>query len=60
MGMKVLAAKLASLCLYWAGHAISCVMNNAVGAYLYPIYNRLMIWSSEIEEWAGIDFMWRR
>lgn len=56
--MKVLVAQCASFCLYWTGHAISRVMNNAVGAHLYPTYHRLMNWSCEVEDWAGINFMW--
>lgn len=57
--MKVLTAYVVSFCCYWLGHGISRVMNNAVLWRLYPIYNRLMIWSGDVEEWAGIEFMWR-
>lgn len=56
--MKVLAAYVVSFCCFWLGHGISLVMNNAVLWRLYPVYNRLMICSSEVEDWAGIEFMW--
>jgi hypothetical protein len=56
--MKVLTAYVVSFCCYWLGHGISRVMDNAVLYRLYPIYNRLMIWSGDVEEWAGIEFMW--
>lgn len=56
--MKVPIGWLVSWCLYWVGHGISRVMNNAVGAHLYPIYSRVMIWSSEVQDWAGCDGPW--
>lgn len=57
--MKVIAAYVASFACYWLGDAISRVMNNKAACMLYPIYNRLMCWSGDVEEWAGIEFMWR-
>lgn len=56
--MNVLTAYAVSFVCYWLGHGISKVMDNAVLWRLYPTYNRLMIWSSSVEEWAGIEFMW--
>ena len=56
--MKVAIAYVASFVCYWLGHGISLVMNNAVGAYLYPVYCRLMCWSGDVEEWAGIEYKW--
>lgn len=58
--MKVLAASIASFCLFWLGHAVSRVMLRADWlSFLYPVYNRLMLASSDVEEWAGVEVMWR-
>lgn len=58
--MKALAAYLASFACYWLGHSISCVMRRGDWlSFLYPAYNRLMLWSCDAEDWAGIEFMWR-
>lgn len=58
--MKVLAAYIVSAVLYGLGHAISLALVRAGWlAFLYPIYNRLMLASFDIEEWAGVEFMWR-
>jgi hypothetical protein len=35
--------------LYWAGDWISRVMCYFDWAWLYPIYSRLMIWSSDLD-----------
>lgn len=53
-------AALLSIPLWVVGHAISKVMNNGVLYWLYPAYNRLMIWSGNIEDWAGVEIMWRK
>lgn len=55
--MAAIAAFL-SIPLWVMGHAISKVMNNGVLYWLYPAYNRLMILSGDIEEWAGVEIMW--
>jgi hypothetical protein len=57
--MKVLTAYVVSFCCFWLGDGISRVMHSAVLWRLYPVYHRLMIWSGDVEEWAGIEFMWR-
>lgn len=40
---------LLSLTLYWIGDTISHVMTKFDWVWLYPIYNRLMIWSSDLD-----------
>jgi hypothetical protein len=56
--MKV-AAMAASFFLYWSGHAVSRLFRRWDSlAFMYPVYNRLMCWSADVEDWAGIDFMW--
>jgi hypothetical protein len=29
-------------------------------AWLYPVYHRLMIWSCDIQDWAGNDLPWTK
>jgi len=41
--------------LYWAGDIVSRVMGDC-GVFLYPVYNRLMIWSDWVQE--GEDGPW--
>ncbi len=57
--MKILAVYLIAYPLYWLGHWVSRPMYwwDAF-AWLYPVYNRLMCWSSAIEEWAGTSIVW--
>lgn len=57
--MKVIAAYVASFVLFWLGHAASKLMHYGPLWRLYPTYNRLMCWSADVEDWAGIEFMWR-
>jgi hypothetical protein len=58
--VKVVIAQLVSLACFWPGHWVSLLMHQAdFLGHLYPVYNRLMCWSSEIEEWAGIEFIWK-
>lgn len=45
---------------YWHGHAVSRVMGNRMACVLYPIYNQLMRWSVAVEDWAGIEYLWRK
>jgi len=58
--MKVAFAMFASAMLYGAGHAVSRVFMlwDWSATFLYPIYNRLMTASVDVEDWAGISFMW--
>lgn len=58
--MKVIAW-LISWILYWIGHLVSIPMNKAeVFGHLYPLYNRLMIWSFDVQRWAGNETPWKR
>ena len=55
----VIAAACSLLC-YGMGHAVSRSFQRwEAMAFMYPVYNRLMRWSYNSEQWAGIDFMWR-
>ena len=41
--------------LYWLGHWVSKPMNWCdFLARLYPVYNRLMIWSGNIQDWGQV------
>lgn len=54
-GRKIIACPLSWL-FYWLGDFTSHIMHAFDWAFLYPIYNRLMIWSFDIQEWGGDDF----
>lgn len=45
--------------LYWTGHVVSLVLNridsHRAFMRLYPAYNRCMVWSMRINDWAGFD-----
>lgn len=47
--------------LFWIGDGVSKVMNWADWGWLYPVYNTLMCWSSDIQgegdngPWRNID-----
>lgn len=57
--LKKVFAYIISHTLFWLGDLISKPMNWCeVCAYIYPIYNRLMIWSSDIQDWAGNKTPW--
>jgi hypothetical protein len=43
---------------FWLGHGISRIYNNRWLAWLYPVYNRLMIWSLDINDWGGLK-IWK-
>lgn len=57
--MMAAVAAFLSIPLWVMGHAISKVMNNGLLYWLYPVYNRLMILSSNVEDWAGVEIMWK-
>ncbi len=40
--------------LYYSGYLISRIPN-----FYYPVYNKLMIWSSEIQDWAKLTSPWK-
>jgi len=57
--MKKILGYILSITLYRTGDLISYPMLRFDWAYLYPIYNQLMIWSYEIQKWAGIQGPWQ-
>ena len=56
--MKKIIARIVSEMLYYLGHWISFPMQLFDWAWLYPTYNKLMSWSSNIQDWAGNDKPW--
>lgn len=44
---------------YWLGHWVSRPMEWFDFWWLYPIYNKLMSWSYDIQEWGGDYGPWR-
>ena len=57
--MKKVFARILSEILYYLGHWISFPMNRFDWAWLYPVYCRLMLWSCDIQDWAGNEKPWR-
>jgi hypothetical protein len=49
-----------SWALYWVGDLVSRVMHVDFMWWLYPVYNRSMLWSSQVQDWAGNDTPWIR
>lgn len=59
--MKVLTAMAVSAVCWFVGDCVSHLMLRSDRlSFLYSVYNRLMLWSSDVEEWAGIEFLWGR
>ena len=44
--MKTLASRL----LYYVGHLVSVFLYCDYFAFLYPVYKKLMIWSSDLDK----------
>jgi len=40
---------------FWLGHWISLLFEVFEWGWLYSIYNGLMLWSLNINDWAGLD-----
>lgn len=40
---------------FWLGHGVSKLFEVFEGGWLYSIYNRFMLWSLDINDWAGLD-----
>ena len=51
--MKKIMGYILSWTLYWLGDFISKPMHYFDWACLYPVYNRLMIWSADAQDWSG-------
>lgn len=58
--MKTRIAYIMSGVCYFLGHAVAQVMDNRMAFLLYPVYNNLMRWSVAVEDWAGIEYLWRK
>jgi len=58
--MKRLAARILSETLYWMGDAVSHPMHWFDSAWLYSVYSWLMLRSSDVQDWAGLDGPWQR
>lgn len=54
--MKSVFARVVSEILFWLGGKVSYLMDYLPS--LYPVYNKLMGWSFEIQEWAGNEKPW--
>jgi hypothetical protein len=46
MKLKIILSKL----LYYIGHLISIFMMCDLFAFLYPVYRKLMLWSSDLDK----------
>ena len=58
--MKQLSGRVVSEVLFALGHWVSLPMCRFDWAWLYPVYNKLMIWSSDVQDWAGNDLPWTK
>jgi len=58
--MKKIVARAVSEVLYCVGDWVSRPMSRFDWAWLYPVYHRLMIWSYDIQDWAGNDLPWTK
>jgi len=56
--MKKIMGYILSWTLYWLGDFISKPMHYFDWACLYPVYNRLMIWSADAQDWSGCNGPW--
>ena len=44
-----------ALALFWMGDAVSRLLHYDATAFMYPVYNRLMCASLDVQDWAGGD-----
>lgn len=57
--MKKTFGWLVAWTLFWMGDLVSKPMYYIEWmAWLYPLYNTLMSWSSSVQEWSGNDSPW--
>ena len=57
--MKKIIGYTLSWTLYGLGDLVSKPMHLTYGYWLYPVYNRLMIWSYDVQDWSSTDGPWR-
>jgi hypothetical protein len=58
MFIKKVLARVASEILYYLGDRIGYPMSRFDWAWLYPVYNQLMTWSIDIQDWASNTKPW--
>jgi hypothetical protein len=58
--IKKFLARCVSEILYYIGHWISFPMSWFDWHWIYPIYNKIMLWSSAVQDWAGNDKPWNK
>jgi len=56
--MRKLIGYIVSWALYWLGDLVSKPMHYFDWAWLYPVYNHLMIWSADVQDWSGANGPW--
>jgi hypothetical protein len=57
--MRKFIGSIVSYILYWLGDLVSRPMQSFDWIWLYPIYNRLMISSILVQDWAKNSSPWR-
>lgn len=58
--IKKILARVLSEILYYLGDWVSKPMYWFNWAWLYPLYNNLMGWSIQVQDWAGNDNPWAK
>ncbi len=58
--MKKILAWPLSWALFWLGDVVSKPMHYFNWAWLYPVYNNLMCWSADVQDWAQLNEPWRK
>ena len=56
--MRKIIGYVVSWSLYWSGDLISKPMHYLDWYWLYPVYNRLMCWSSDVQDWSNAIGPW--
>jgi hypothetical protein len=56
--MRKFIGYVVSWILYWLGDLTSKPMNYLDWYWLYPVYNRLMCWSVDVQDWSKADGPW--
>ena len=57
--MKKIAGRSVSEILWSLGDWVHYPMRWFDWAWIYPVYNRLMTWSSDVQDWAGCSGPWQ-
>ena len=56
--MKKFIGYVVSWALYWLGDLVSKPMHYINWWWLYPVYNRLMISSADVQDWSEANGPW--